>query len=130
MEARTEQLVKALRGVKPNKWWLHESALSHKLGIRPKEGLSVHDQFSLFLKCLKNRYVGRKDHPSYKALSCGKVDLSKDAANEFKMHSRSYGGKEDFAASALASVSAQCFSPRYYSVGGGTVDITRQVEMV
>jgi len=110
MAARMEELVTALKRVRHHKWWQHESVLSRKLGIQPKEGPSVRDQLSSLLECLKKGYTGLKRHESYKVLSCGKVVFSNDASNAFKMRTGPYGGKEAFLTNSLDSVSVRLFN--------------------
>jgi len=82
-----EALVSRLKSVRPQKWWLHESVFSHKLGIKPKEGLSTRDQLTSFLTDLKKGYTGQKDRGNNKVLSCGQVDLA-DAWVESRGSSR------------------------------------------
>ena len=100
------------------KWWLHETELGRRLGLKAKVSVSVQQQVTQMVSFFRNGGSGDRRRGTFEGSPYNKTDLRQE--NDLNVSYTSYGSKEQFSTSKLEiALPTVSYQPRYFAIGKG-----------
>ena len=123
-----DEVVTKLAKLPSCSWNLHETVLAQRLGIKAKEGCSIHTQVSALVSFLGQGGAGNKKNKTFTACTTGIVDLTQP--NKLSVQVYVFGPKENFAAHSLQNSTSVTKIPRWFKFGHNAVTPKEQTQIL